>query len=63
MKAVNLTSFEISVILEALNPSKICNATCFCGYTKDLCNQYDKNGTPKCKLVKAIQSIEDKLEC
>lgn len=63
MKTVTLTAFEIRLILEALNPSRICNAACFCDYKQDLCNQYNKKGQPRCKLVRAIQSIEDKLGC
>jgi hypothetical protein len=63
MKKVVLTNFERKVILEALTPSKICEAACFCDYKRDLCNQYDSSGQPRCKLVRAIHSIEDKVGC
>jgi hypothetical protein len=61
MKDVKLTSFECKVILEALNPAKICNAVCFCDYKADLCNEVKEDGTPRCRLKQAIESIEEKL--
>lgn len=61
MVTVKLTDFECKVILEVLNPCKICNATCFCEYKADLCNEVKVNGTPRCKLKQAIDSIQEKI--
>lgn len=62
MKAVKLTKFECDVLFAALNERKICEAHCFCEYKTNMCAKKKDDGTYRCKLRQAIQSIEDKLE-
>lgn len=61
MKTVKLTEWEQRVILASLNEYQICCACCFMDYKRDLCNKYKPDGTPRCKLKQAIESIEFKL--
>ena len=61
MKTVKLTEWEQRVILASLNEYQICRACCFMDYKQDLCHKYKPDGTPRCKLKQAIESIEFKL--
>lgn len=61
MKTVKLTDFECEVIYAALVERKICETMCFCNYKKITCDELKADGTYRCKLQQAIQSIEDKL--
>lgn len=61
MKTVKLSEWEQRVILAGLNEYQICRAHCFMDYKSDLCHKYKEDGTPRCKLKQAIDSIEDKL--
>lgn len=62
MKTVKLTQEEIYVILEGLNEKHICAARCYCGYkSSEMCQKVAKDGKPSCKLLRTIESIEQKL--
>lgn len=62
MKTVKLTTFECDAILSSLSEYQICRSTCFCNYKTDMCDKVDEDGNYRCKLKRAIQSIEEKLE-
>ena len=62
MKTVKLTQEEIDVILATLTEKHICEASCYCGYkAPNMCTKTNKNGKPSCKLIRTIESIEQKL--
>ena len=61
MKTVKLTDYECKVILDNLSVYSICNSGCYCDYEEDNCSKLNKDGTYKCKLRKALNSIESKV--
>lgn len=62
MKTVNLTDYECKLIIKALNPYKICNSSCYENYKKVNCSDKDIDGKTICKMRRAINNIEEKLE-
>ena len=61
MRTIKLTNFECDAILAAISEYQICRVKCFCDYKTDMCNKVDADGNYRCKLKRAIQSIDEKL--
>lgn len=62
---IELTLNEARVIQDALDATSLCRSGCYMGYKsddKDLCFKLDKDGNYRCKLIREIDSINDKIE-
>ena len=61
MKTITLTDYECEVIKDYLFGTNICECYCYCDYKTDMCYKYKPDGTPRCKLKQAENSILEKL--
>lgn len=62
---IDLTLNEVRVIKDALDATSLCRAVCYMGYKngdEDLCFRLDKDGNYRCKLMREIDSINNKIE-
>lgn len=60
----NLTKFEKQVLTDLLYGFSfaLCYSGCYCDYKRIDCEDRNANGVYKCKLCRAIESIQDKLQ-
>lgn len=65
MIKIDLTLNEARVIQDALDATSLCRSGCYIGYKsddEDLCFKLDKDGNYCCKLMREIDSINNKIE-
>lgn len=62
---IDLTLNEARVIQDSLDVTSLCRSRCYMGYKsgdKDLCFKLGKDGDWFCKLMREIDSINNKIE-
>ena len=62
---IDLTLNEARVIQDALDATSLCWSGCYMGYKsgdKNLCFRLDKDGDWFCKMMREIDSINNKIE-
>lgn len=58
---IKLTKSECKSLDLWLSVTNPCESSCWMGYKQIGCEDLDKDGNPKCELLRDIKSIEEKI--
>lgn len=58
---IKLTESECETLDTLLSVTNLCEANCCMDYMRIGCEDVDKDGNPRCELLKNIENIRNKL--